>query len=262
MPTAQDWKPTVIDTRDEHAQFESLRHLTNGDTAVVVLRNLFPADYVADQAARIRKLLVDADTAQLLGAPLTDFLDETDSYHERADQAREALDRAGFDLQARAREALRESFGLSSVEVAVEDGEGAFGEAVLRARTPESASWLASHNIMREGDGTNIALTYLAYQLQCVVVADSAADGGELLVHDRAWEPGDDAHRTADGAGCAESVVEGAHTDRYAPRDGDVILFNPDWYHRITPVSTGELVTVEFSLGFRDDLLDYAVTWA
>ncbi|MEU7841696.1 hypothetical protein AB0B39_12150 [Micromonospora sp. NPDC049114] len=261
MPTAQDWEVTVIDTGREHAQFESLRHLTHGDMAIVVLRDLFPAVSVADQAARIQELLAVPETARLLHAPVADFLDEIESYHERAEQARAALARSGVDLPARTREALRESFGLSSVEVAVEDGQGAYGEAAVRTRVPGPAAGLASHNIMRDGDGTNIALTYLAYHLQCVVVVRAAAGGGELVVHDRAWEPGDEAHRTVDGTGYTD-VVAGTRADRYVPRDGDVILFNPDRYHRVTPVSAGELVTVEFCLGFRDDLLDYAVTWA
>jgi hypothetical protein len=268
MASAESWTRVVVDAEATRPDFALLRQLAQGETAVVVLRNLLPAETFAVNRERIGKLLANASTTEHVNGALTTvgpylakYLDRPDSYFDDAEAAKAMLDSVEFDLDAQVRAGLREAFGLGSVEPAREPDGRAYSPSVVRIHAVGVRNPLHNDNIMRDAVDTGIALAELACQLSCVVCLQECDGGGELRMYQKEWKPVDEEHKIPGGLGYDEAVVDGIACHEFKPQTGDVYLINPTRYHSIERVFGSDRLTMGFFMGFGDDRLEDAVVW-
>lgn len=200
---------------------EPLRWLGTGRIAVVCLRELL-AEQEMDTARRQAHALLGPTPAARAQGP-----------HEYADTGAR-MARAGFDLPARVRAALRRTFGLSALETA--------SEAVVRLRTGG-----VRDPLRHDATGTGL--------LRCVVSLQECDWGGELVVYRRPWEASDERWRVPDGPGYRGEVVAAAPRHVFRPRARDVYLINPAYYHETERAHGAARTTLDLSIGFTDDAL-------
>ncbi|MFB7631677.1 hypothetical protein ACFC0M_12105 [Streptomyces sp. NPDC056149] len=268
MPTTDTWTRVVIDTAAERPDPDLLRQLAHGESAVVVLRNLLPAEAFADNLTRVGKLFANASTTSYangalttIGPYLAKYLNDLDGYFQAADEARNMLDSADFDLAGQVRTGLRNALGLDAVSVAQEPDGRDYAASVVRIHADGVRNPLHNDNIMRDARGTGIALTGLAYQLSCVVCLQECDEGGELRMYRKPWQPADETYKIQGGLGYDETVVEGHPCHEFKPQTGDVYLINPTQYHSIERVTGTDRLTMGFFMGFADESLNSAVVW-
>ncbi|WP_269858105.1 2OG-Fe(II)-dependent halogenase WelO5 family protein [Streptomyces sp. RPT161] len=268
MTSSTTWTRVVVDAAATRPDPALLRQLVAGETAVVVLRDLLPADAFAVNRERIGKLLANASTTEYVNGALTTvgpylakYLDRTDDYFADADAAKSLLDTVEFDLDGQVRTALRDAFGLGSVEPASEPDGRLYSPSVVRIHADGVRNPLHNDNIMRDAKGTGIALADLACQLSCVVCLQECDEGGELRIYQKEWQPADEAHKIPGGLGYDEAVVDGVPCHEFKPSAGDVYLINPTRYHSIERVHGSDRLTMGFFIGFGDDRLQDAVVW-
>jgi hypothetical protein len=70
--------------------------------------------------------------------------------------------------------------------------------------------------------------------------------GGETTIWRHRWEPTDEGHR--DAYGFRPEVVEHCQSVALAPRRGDVLIFNPQNFHAVTPSRGGRRIAFAFFL--------------
>ncbi|MFI9723645.1 hypothetical protein ACIHFE_28980 [Streptomyces sp. NPDC052396] len=268
MPSADNWDRVVIDVARQRPDAGLLRRLADGETAVVVLRNLLPAREFADNLDRIGKLFANASTTSYangalttIGPYLAKYLDDLDGYFTAAAEAKAMLEGVSYDLAGQVRAALGETFGLAAVEPAREPDGREYAASVVRIHADGVRNPLHNDNIMRDAKDTGIVLSGLAHQLSCVVCLQECDGGGELRIHPKPWEPSDEVHKIPDGLGYDEAVVAGYPGHEFKPQAGDVYLINPTRYHSIERVSGSNRITMGFFMGFADQRLDSAVVW-
>jgi hypothetical protein len=78
-----------------------------------------------------------------------------------------------------------------------------------------------------------------------------ASGSGQILIHDRAWEPEDEAYKHG-SYGYHMDLVKDCDLVTLNPQKGEVILFNTRNYHLVTP-SKGTRVTVASAIGELPD---------
>lgn len=268
MRTTEGWGRTVIDASSEHPGPTPLRQLAAGEVAVVVLRNLLPAESFTDNNARAAKLFATASRTDYtngslttIGPYLAKYLDEPHAYFEAAATAREQLDRVGFDLAQQVHGGLRDSFGLRSVAPARESDGRTYPGSVIRIHADGVRNPLHNDNIMRDARGSGLKLADLAYQLSCVVCLQECDGGGELRMYQRTWSPPDETHKIEGGLGYDEAVVADTPVHEFKPQAGDVYVINPTMYHSIERVKGSDRLTMGFFMGFADERMDSAVVW-
>lgn len=268
MTPTGTWSRVVVDASAGRPESGLLRRLVTGDVAVIVLRNLLPAETFKDNLDRVGKLFANASTTDYangslttIGPYLAKYLDEPEAYFAEAERSKAMLQETGFDLDERVRPALRDALGLDSMEPAREPDGREYAASVVRIHADGVRNPLHNDNIMRDAQGTGLALAGLAHQLSCVVCIQECDEGGELRTYQRAWEPADEQHKSAGWLGYDEAVVDGSPCHEFKPQAGDVYLINPTRYHSIERVGGSDRLTMGFFFGFADDRLDSAVVW-
>lgn len=247
---------------------QALRRLVDGKQAVVVLRNLLPAEAFTVNHARLRTLFEQATTTRYANGALTTIgpylakhVDQPEAYFREATAASAWTDSVSFDLSARVRQGLRTALGLQSFEVAQEPDGRQYADSVVRIHADGVANPLHNDNIMRDASSTSLRLAALKHQLSCVVCIQECDSGGELKIYRKRWEPSDEEHKIPGGLGYRNAVVDNAPCHEFKPRAGDIYLINPTHYHEIARVSGADRLTLGFFIGFADDNLDNAIAW-
>ncbi|MFI6015451.1 hypothetical protein ACIBAG_42950 [Streptomyces sp. NPDC051243] len=268
MTGTTSWSRIVVDAGTERPDAGLLRRLADGEVAVIVLRNLLPDEVFTENLEKVGKLFANASTTAYangslttIGPYLAKYLAEPAAYFAEAQQAKAMLEEAGFDLSERVRSALRDALRLRSMEPAREPDGTEYAASVVRIHADGVRNPLHNDNIMRDAQGTGLALAGLTHQLSCVVCLQECDEGGELRTYQRAWEPADEQYKIPGGLGYDEAVVEGHPCHEFKPQAGDVYLINPTRYHSIERVGGSDRLTMGFFFGFADDELDSAVVW-
>ncbi len=96
-------------------------------------------------------------------------------------------------------------------------------------------------------------------QISCVIYLQNPSKGGELVIHKQQWEKADEKFRAID-FGYSRQVLKETTHEKILPRKGDMIIFNPRFFHEILPtIGRDKRVTFGFFVGFsnKDNLAEY-----
>lgn len=262
------WDRVVCDASREVSGGALLSGLVTGEHAVVVLRNLLPADVFALNRKRVLGIFDQARTTAYtngalttIGPYLAKYLDRPQDYFVDAAAARRQLGQVGFDLDVEVRRALAAALGLAGIEPAREPNGRTYADSVIRIHADGVSNPLHNDNIMRDAAGTGLVLAGLDHQLSCIVCLQECDSGGELVIYDRTWRPDDERFKTPGTLGYPDDVVAGARQHVFAPQVGDVYLINPTNYHAIRRVAGSTRLTMGFFMGLADADPTSIVVW-
>ncbi|MET9232354.1 hypothetical protein [Lentzea sp. NPDC003310] len=265
---SDDWNRLVHVADGTSLGTEPLRRLIDGDLAVLVVKNLLPAQDFATNKERILPLFGRAVTKHYVNGTLTTIgpylakhLGDPDTYFTEAQEAKELTSSIGFDLAERTRNGLRDLFGMRRFETAVETDGRRYSESNVRIYADGVDTPLHNDNIMRDAADTGLLLAKLKHQLSVVVCIQECAEGGELVAYRKPWQAADEQHKITGGLGYDEAAVAGVDAHEFKPEAGDVYLLNPTYFHAINRVGGADRVTMGFFFGFFDDDLTDGVTW-
>jgi hypothetical protein len=246
-----------------------LGQLVDGDTSVVVLKDLLPRGVFDTHQQILEAQLARASTTRYsngalttLGPYLARFLPDPARYFEEADETRALFKRIQFDLAERVRARLKEVLGLRSFETAREPDGRCYAECIVRIHADGVRNPLHNDNVMRDAASTPLLLARLKQQLSCVVCIQECDTGGELYHYRKQWHPEDEVYKIPGGLGYDEQVVRGHACNVFKPHTGDVYLLNPTYYHAIERVGGSNRLTLGFFIGLPGDGLDEAVIWS
>ncbi|MGA4844831.1 hypothetical protein ACOBQB_00475 [Streptomyces sp. G5(2025)] len=247
---------------------EPLRRLITGETPVVRLRGLLGEKELDTARRQAHDLLSLASTVNYTNGSLTTVgpylaahLDDAQDYFDIASRANERMAHAGFDLPARVRAALRQTFELAALEPASGPDGRSYGEAVIRLHADGVRNPLHNDHIARDAAGTAWRVADVVGQLSCIVCLQECDWGGELVTYRKPWEPRDERWKVPGELGYRSEVVATAPRHIFRPQTYDVYLINPTYYHEIEEVHGATRTTLGFFIGFTDGTLNHAVAW-
>lgn len=263
-----DWNPVVYQPGVKFADAEPLRKLISGEYPVVVLKGLLSEERRRTGVEKIFALYENArvtpyvnGSLTLIGTFLVKHLADTSKYFAAAAEADARAEAAGLDLAGYVRGRLRDVLGMDRFDVAAEPDGRRYASSNVRICKNTVDTPLHNDNIMRDGASHDIVLAGLKHQLSCVVCLQGPADGGELSIYRKPWEPDDEVYKIPNGLGYDLGVVEGRPHCRFRPQSGDVYLLNPTYHHAVEKVYGNDRITLGFFFGFFDDTLKQGVTW-
>jgi len=151
---------------------------------------------------------------------------------------------------------------LETLRTAQQPGQGAYSSAIVRFHADGVANPLHNDYIVRDAAGSGLVVTQILHQLSCVVCLQECDSGGELRVYNKKWQPQDEQYKTPGQLGYHPAVVGSSETCEFSPRQGDVYLFNPTYYHEIDRVSGDTRTTMGFFFGLTDKKMKHAIAWS
>jgi hypothetical protein len=268
MTNAGTWNRVVCEV-DGPLDPDLLRGLVDGDYGVVVLKGLLPSAEFALGRDRIQRMFHRVSTTQYVNGALTTigpflarYLSDVDAYFADAKDADALSTEAGFDLDLKVRDRLREVLGLRSFDTAQQPDGQRYARSIVRIHADGVRNPLHNDNIMRDGAGTDLSVAGLLYQLSCVVCVQECDEGGELKIYRKPWEAADEKYKIESGLGYDNGVVAGVACQEFKPEAEDVYLINPTYYHEIERVGGADRLTLGFFFGFSDNELTHAVSWS
>jgi hypothetical protein len=152
MTNAGTWNRVVCEV-DGPLDPDLLRGLVDGDYGVVVLKGLLPSAEFALGRDRIQRMFHRVSTTQYVNGALTTigpflarYLSDVDAYFADAKDADALSTEAGFDLDLKVRDRLREVLGLRSFDTAQQpDGLRPVDRPHPRGRGPEPVAQRQHH---------------------------------------------------------------------------------------------------------------------
>lgn len=247
---------------------EPLRWLSEGKIAVVCLRGLLGEKELDTARRQAHDLLgltsrVNNPDGSLTadGPRLSAHLWDPHEYFDIAGRANHRMAQAGFDLPARVRDALRQTFGLAALEPANGPDGRPYGEAVVQVHADGVRNPLRNDHIVRAVTGTAWTVADVECQLSCIVCLEECDWGGELVTYRKPWESRDERWKVPGELRYRSEVVATAPRHVFRPQTQDVYLINPTYYHEVEQPHGATHTTVDFFIGFTDDTLNRAVAW-
>lgn len=263
------WQPVVLDAAGGAAI--NPRALLSGEVPLLVLRGAFTDRQLARANAAIDRWRESAERKQFANGTLTTigpwllkYLDNLPHYFAAARVTTTMFEsEGGEDPGPRIRETVRRALGLDRVEVPTGPDGRRFADKVVRLHAPGVDNPLHNDKVSRDTKASGLEVASIRRQLSAVLSVQECR-GGRLTIWRKAWEPADEAHKRQGALGYHDAVVAGRESIDYPPRQGDLYLFCPEFYHAISMVEDGpERRTIGQFIGFRNDTaLNEALVWA
>lgn len=159
-------------------------------------------------------------------------------------------------------EILRRTLMLDCLKTAFEPGLGEYSGSIIRFHADGVSNPLHTDNVFRDGSRSGLAVTAIKHQLSCVVCLQECTQGGMLRIHQKKWEPLHERFKVKGELGYREEVINGSEVCDFYPQQGDIYVFNPNYYHQIFPVSGTTRITMGFFFGIVDDGMKKAIAWS
>ncbi|MGJ0120443.1 2OG-Fe(II) oxygenase [Williamsia sp. MIQD14] len=232
--------------------YRDLVDLASGTTAVLRVRDFFPADYCSSLLDRLAtcdmgsydETVVRPRIAKLGPAAYDYYFDDglSDDYWEHAAEShRTRRSLSDDDPLDRATRSIRAAWP-GGVTAATVDGRQLFAGML---REINQGARIHFDEVVREFPGVLDETPIIQLAFNCHLSMPET--GGEATVYRRRWRPEDEGSR--EGYGYSSSVVDGEPTVSVLPAPGDAVLFDPRNYHRVESSTGGRRVTLSFFLG-------------
>ncbi|RWR03338.1 hypothetical protein ED28_03305 [[Pantoea] beijingensis] len=157
---------------------------------------------------------------------------------------------------------VKHALQLETLETAVEPQLGEYSGSIVRFHADGVANPLHNDHIVRDAAGSGLVVTQIAHQLSCVVCLQECDSGGTLRIYKKKWLPEDEKFKTQGELGYHSDVINACEICEFKPRQGDIYIFNPAYYHEIDRVSGDTRITMGFFFGLTDKKMKNAIAWS
>ena len=257
------WKPIIKSAKDKRLK-NSLNFLKVGDIPALILKNFFSKESCDIISSRVEEYFEKnkSVTEKKIGTSLVSLRNDKESYFKMADSMRTQIQSIFQDIQdprKKIHSELKEIFNIESIEIAKEDNSR-YACGIIRIHDKESNSSLHRDNVSFEAP--NFIVSNLKNQLSFDLPFQSPDKGGELQIFHQKWNEKDERFRRIDFGYYDDVIIPGTESVKIRPSKGDLIIINPNLYHRIQPVLGEKLrITLNMFGGFLPDKNEI-LTWS
>jgi hypothetical protein len=226
-----------------------LQELADLKWAAVVIKNFYPIQYCKEVSRRIttssNNLVTikeysnstgDKVSLRYIGPGLGQYVSDPATYFRETKLAHPKFIKLYQDLpnpRKMVRNKIGELLPNKNITIAQEKNEQC-SDAVVRIMVDGDMSALHRDSAMNYFKGWQISK--YPTQFSALVCFQMPADGGELVVYKKRWNPKDDLAKEADTTGYPDSIVANTESCMIKPEEGDLYIFHPEIYHDIKPM--------------------------
>lgn len=252
MKNQLSWKPVLLDYPLGDAP--NLSVIINGDFPALIFRNFYPAyqcKKVCDKITISNDLRGCSCRPKHIGTTLSSHLHSKREYFENVDLTERHINKVFTHADPRQKIYMLLSEITKTDDVIVADEKGKqYSSCVIRIHGNGNFSPL--HRDSANFEANQFLVSTLKKQLSCVLYLQKPQQGGQLIIYRKKWNREDEKYRQIE-FGYIEEAVSGARYCKIDPIPGDLVVFNPLFFHKILPVC-GEKARISLAMffAFRD----------
>ena len=245
------WNPKIISVNDDNS-VDPLNLIKSGQIPALIFKNFYPHESCDKVSNRVEEYYSENKFGdKKIGASLVSLRNDKGRYFKMADSNRTII-RSIFhgiqDPRKKIHSEIKKIAKIESIDIAKECSSR-YACGVIRIHNKESKSSLHRDNVNFEAP--NFIVSKLENQVSFVLPFQSSSKGGELEIFHQSWEPKDEKFRRIDFGYYDDVIMPNTESVSIKPTKGDLIIINPNFYHRIKPVLGGRLrITLNMFGGF------------
>ncbi|KAF6242910.1 hypothetical protein C6988_07005 [Nitrosopumilus sp. b1] len=257
------WNPIIISVKDKKLG-NALNLLKSADTPALVLKNFFPKESCDIVSSRVTEYFSKnkCGNNKKIGISLVSLRNDKENYFKMADAARSVIRNIFHGMQdprKKIHSELKEILNIDDISIAKEK-DSRYACGVIRIHDKESESSLHRDNVSFEAP--HFSVSNLKSQLSFVLPFQSPDKGGELQLFHQRWKEKDEKFRRVDFGYYDEVIMQNVESVKISPTKGDLMVINPNLYHRIQPVVGEKLrITLNMFAGFLPNKNEI-LTWS
>ncbi|RDJ31290.1 MAG: 2OG-Fe(II) oxygenase [Crenarchaeota archaeon] len=223
---------------DDEDSERALCLVKEGKTPALILKNFYSKELCDIVSTRVldhfsKKKFYNSK----IGVSLVSLRNDKEEYFRRADSIRnliQSIFEGIEDPRKKIHEEIKKIGKINSIDIAKEN-DSKYACGIIRTHNNESNSSLHRDNVSFEAPGFDVCS--LENQISFVLPFQSSDKGGELQVFHQKWEKTDERFRKIDFGYYDRVIKPNTGSVKIKPIKGDLIIINPNFYHRIQPVS-------------------------
>ncbi len=228
-----------------------LEEIIEGTRPALVIRNFYNKNECQKIIQKITSYSIYNHGKRYLkkiGVFLSAYLNQKEQYFVEAQKSNNQLTKIFNESPApRINEIIYKTSRIKKILPAMEDGKD-YANGIIRIWENEDSGPL--HRDYANFESPNFQISRHENQLSCVLYLDSPKSGGELVIHKQKWVKSDEKFRDIE-FGYRREVLKSSESVRIVPKQGDLIIFNPRFFHEILPtIGKSKRLTYGYFVGF------------
>ncbi len=232
----QTWPSIIIDYKKIQQSNIRLNEIIAGEYSVLIIRNFYDIDSCNKIIQRINSNVRNQDHVRKIGISLVSHINRKAEYFIQADKVRRTLRELFFGLEdprKKIHNLLGKFFPNKEIIIAEENGKK-YACGVIRIHGLGDSASLHRDNVSYEAK--NFDVSKFPIQLSAVLYFQQSEKGGELVLYKKPWEKSDERFRNIEFGYKRDVIADSAEYLKIKPKQGDLIIINPKYYHEILAV--------------------------
>lgn len=249
------WKPAEVSVDQKENGIQILEDLKSGKIPAIIVKNFYDKESCMKISKRSKNHLNFKKNMGIvndkIGVSLVQFRNEPAVYFEESTKMRILLRRIFDGLEdPRKKIHLWMSNFANGVKVQIAmEGENRYGCGIIRLH--KKGSMFPIHRDNASFETPHFLVGKLKEQISFVLPVQSPEYGGELQIFKQFWEKTDEEFRRIDFGYYDKVVDRNCESVSIKPELGNLIIINPNYYHRILPVfGRKNRITLSMFAGF------------
>ena len=245
------WNPTILSVKEKNSE-NPFELLNSGEIPALILKNFVSKESCDIISSRVKEyFLKNKFKDNKIGISLVSLRSDKVNYFKMADFKRTQIRNIFQGMQDPRKKIhlqIKDIAKIDSVAIAKEN-DSRYACGIIRIHNKESKSSLHRDNASFEAP--NFIVSTLKNQISFVLPFQSPDKGGELQLFHQKWKEEDERFRRIDFGYYDEVIMPSTESINIKPTKGDLIIINPNLYHRIQPVIGEKLrITLNMFGGF------------
>ena len=232
-----EWVPKIVNNNDVSLDKTIFDAISLGDIPALVLRNFYSkedCEKLASQTSNFSKHMHGETYLKKIGVFLSAYQNEKEDYFSHAKLANDVLNKT-FTEKNPVHDIHNKIKEISNFEISTATEDGAtYSQGIIRLW--ETGDFGPLHRDNANFEVPNYQISKYENQLSCVLYLQEPELGGELVIYRQKWEKSDEKFREI-GFGYTKKVLKTSEKATVFPSQGDLVIFNPNHYHEILPIS-------------------------
>lgn len=243
-------------------QPDTLQEIIDGKIPALQIKNFFSPHICDKIVSKVSNHSVyDHGSSKLkkVGIFLSAYLNKKEKYFPDAEISNKKISKIFSDTEDPIEKINQVIHKISKIEniIPATEQKNDYSHGIFRIW--ENSDFGPLHRDYANFEAPNFQISRHENQLSCVLFLQNPTKGGELVIHNKKWEKPDEKFRAID-FGYSREVIKEVSYEKILPQKGDLIIFNPRFFHEILPtIGKTNRVTFGFFIGFsnQDNFAEY-----
>ena len=260
------WIPKVITDEKQLDNEDIIDQICSGKIPALIIRNFYtenPCNKISEKITNFSKFNHGKFFLKKIGVFLSAYLNRKEEYFLDAEKNNQELFKI-FGKKENPVKKINKTIcrisKLQKIDLASED-QRSYSLGIIRIW--EDGDFGQLHRDNSNFEVPDFKISKYQNQISCVLHLQAPEKGGELIVYNQAWQKPDEKFRDI-GFGYKRDVLnkEECRDAIIVPNQGDLVVFNPRFFHEIRPVKgVTKRLTFGYFIGFSD-LENLAESWS